>query len=88
VRSFLRLAGFYHCFIKDFSTIAVPLHELIKKGVLLHWGEAQQRSFKTLKEKLTHTSLLQLPDFDKTFELECDASGIGNGGVLMQNGKY
>jgi hypothetical protein len=56
--------------------------------VLLHWGEAQQRSFKTLKEKLTHTSLLQLPDFDKTFELECDASGIGNGGVLMQNGKY
>jgi hypothetical protein len=88
VRSFLRLAGFYHCFIKDFSTIVVPLHELIKKGVLFHWGEAQQRSFKTLKEKLTHTSLLQLSDFGKTFELECDTSGIGNGGVLMQNGKY
>jgi hypothetical protein len=29
-----------------------------------------------LKDKLTHAPLLQLSDFNKTFELECDASGI------------
>ena len=34
-----------------------------------------------LRDKLTHAPLLQLPDFNKTFELECDASGIGLGGV-------
>jgi hypothetical protein len=40
-----------------------------------------------LKDKLTHAPLLQLSNFNKTFELECDASGFGLGGVLLQDGK-
>jgi hypothetical protein len=40
-----------------------------------------------LKDKLTHAPLLQLPDFNKTFELECDASGIGLCDVLLQERK-
>jgi hypothetical protein len=73
--------------VRDFSTIATPLHELTKKGVLFHWGPAQGQAFDALKERLTSTPLLQLPDFGKTFELECDASGVGIGGLLMQEGK-
>jgi hypothetical protein len=87
LRSFLGLAGFYQCFVRDFSTIATPLNDLTKKGVPFYWGATQEHSFNTLIDKLTHAPLLQLPDFGKTFELECDASGIGIGGVLLQEGK-
>jgi hypothetical protein len=75
--------------VRDFSTIAAPLNELTKKGVPFYWGAAQEHSFNTLIDKLTRAPLLQLPDFGKTFELECDASGIGIGigGVLLQEGK-
>jgi hypothetical protein len=40
-----------------------------------------------MKDKLTHAPLIRLPDFNKTFELEYDASGIGLGGVLLQERK-
>jgi hypothetical protein len=73
--------------MRDFSTIAAPLNDLTNKGVLFHWGDAQDQDFNTLIDKLTHAPLLQLSDFGKTFELECDASGIGIGGVLLQEGK-
>jgi hypothetical protein len=73
--------------VRDFSTIAAPLNDLMKKGGLFCWGAAQDQAFHTLIDKLTHAPLLQLLDFGKTFELKCDASGIGIGGMLHQEGK-
>jgi hypothetical protein len=69
LRSFLDLAVFYRRFMRDFSTITTPLNDLIKKGVPFYWGAAQEYSFNTLIDKLTHAPLLQLPDFGKTFDL-------------------
>jgi hypothetical protein len=86
VRSFHGLAGFYRRFVKNFSTIACPLNELTNKNVPSVWGKAQQHAFDELKKCLTEAPFLVLPDFQQTFEIECDASGIGIGGVLMQNG--
>ncbi|WVZ80755.1 hypothetical protein U9M48_028208 [Paspalum notatum var. saurae] len=44
IRSFLGLAGFYRRFVRDFSSIAAPLHELTKKGVPFAWGDSQEEA--------------------------------------------
>jgi hypothetical protein len=63
--SFLGHAGFYRRFVRDFSTIAAHLNDLMKKDFLFHWGVAQDQAFHILIDKLTHAPLLQLPDFGK-----------------------
>jgi hypothetical protein len=83
LQSFLGLVEFYQHFVRDFSTITAPLNDLMKKGVPFHWGATQEHSFNTLIDKITHAPLLQHPNFGKSFELECDAIGIGIGGVLL-----
>ncbi|XP_060200325.1 uncharacterized protein LOC132628570 [Lycium barbarum] len=71
-------------FVRGFSSLAALLTEIIKKDQPFVWGKKQEEAFRILKEKLSSTPLLQLPNFEKILKIVCDASGVGIGAVLMQ----
>ncbi|GJW72493.1 putative reverse transcriptase domain-containing protein [Tanacetum coccineum] len=79
VRSFLGLAGYYRRFIENFSKIAKSLTILTQKCKTFDWGEEQELTFQTLKDKLCNAPVLALPDGLEDFVVYCDASGIGLG---------
>jgi hypothetical protein len=79
----LGLAGYYCRFIKDYGAIAKPLTLLLRKGAF-QWTERATRAFDALQQALTTALILQLPDFDQPFVVECDASGARVGAVLHQ----
>jgi hypothetical protein len=77
IRSFLGLAGYYQRFISDFSSIAKPMTELLKKGVKYEWSQKCEDAFHTLRQHLTTPNL----------DVYCDALGTGLGCVLMQDNR-
>jgi hypothetical protein len=87
IRSFLGLASYYRRFILDFSKIAKPMTERLKKGVKFSWAQKCEDVFHTLRAHLTTTPVLAQPDVSKPFDIYCDASRIGLGCVLMQDNR-
>ena len=87
VRSFLGLTGHYKRFVKGFSVIASSLTKLLRKGVKFEWSDKCQNSFEQLKEMLVEEPVLTQPTSGKEYTLYSDASSIGLGCVLMQDGK-
>ena len=87
IRSFLSLADYYRKFIQDFSKIAAPLTQLTRKEESFVWKDPCEQSFQRLKHCLTSAPVLTLPTGAGNFTVYCDASRVGLGCVLMQQGK-
>ncbi|XP_074313824.1 uncharacterized protein LOC141649020 [Silene latifolia] len=87
IQSFLGLAGYYRRFVHEFSKIAKPMTQFMKKESNFTWTEACESAFQELKTKLTTAHVLTLPEEGVEFDVYCDASKSGLGCVLMQKDK-
>ena len=84
VRSFLGFSNFYRKFISGYADVSRPLTDLTRKNQKWEWTEECQGAFDRLKEAFLGKPVLQIPDKEKPFILETDASKYASGAVLMQ----
>ncbi|XP_050402703.2 retrovirus-related Pol polyprotein from transposon 297 isoform X1 [Patella vulgata] len=82
---FLGMAGYYRKFCPNFSVIANPMTDLLKKDAKFIWSNQCAKAFDKLKAILITSPILIIPDFTKQFKLSVDASDTGAGSVLSQN---
>lgn len=88
IRSFLGLVGYYRRFIQNFAKVVQPFTKRLKKGIKIDLNDPDYlQAFHQCKELLTNAPILIYPDFEKTFHVTTDASGVSLGGVLSQNDK-
>ena len=89
VRSFHGLGSFYRKFIKNFSAVCNVITNTMRGDKQeFKWTHGADKSFEALKQKVAKLPILAFPNFNKVFQVECDASGSAIRVVLIQEGKH
>ena len=84
VQSFLGFTNFYQRFIEEFSHITWPLFNLTKADSVFKWSSEEKLAFDTLRDRITSTLILALPDNSRPYCVEADSSDFTTGAVLSQ----
>ena len=87
LQQFWGLANYFRKFIMGWANLVAPLQTLLKKTVPFIWTQDCETAFAGLKNALCNAPVLALPDLDRPFEVICDACGVGQGAVLLQDGR-
>ncbi|CAI7878626.1 unnamed protein product [Closterium sp. NIES-53] len=85
LQQFLGYANYYNRFVPQYAKIATLLTNLLKKNTPFKWEDVHQQAMEQLKTALTTAPVLILPDPEKDYVIEADASDQAVGAVLMQD---
>ncbi|GJP43004.1 hypothetical protein CLOM_g2514 [Closterium sp. NIES-68] len=85
LQQFFGFANCYNRFVPQYTKIAAPLTNLLKKNTPYNWEPRHQEAVEQLKQALTSASVIILPDPERDFVIEADASEQAVGAVLMQD---
>lgn len=84
VLRFVCLASYFRRFVPNFSSVAKPLYELVKKNAVFKFNEEEYEAFEALKQRLASKPVLAIFSPTAETELHCDASASGFGAILLQ----
>ena len=84
LRKALGLFNWFRKYIANYSAMASPLQELLRKGVTFTWTDEHSREFEHLKRSLVSSPVLAFPDFRSQFRIAVDTSSRGIGYMLYQ----
>jgi transposase InsO family protein len=91
LRSFLGLANYFRRFVRNYSTIAAPLYGLTSDAAHDYtwdaWRPVELHAFNAMKVALTSPPVLAVPDPNRPYTVMSDASDLGCGAVLLQDGR-
>ncbi|GJP47147.1 hypothetical protein CLOM_g6374 [Closterium sp. NIES-68] len=85
LQQFLGFANYYNRFVPQYAKLAAPLTNLLKKNTPYKWEPKHQEAVEQLKQALTSAPVLILPDPERDYVIEADASDQAVGAVLMQD---
>ncbi|GJP73421.1 hypothetical protein CLOP_g4136 [Closterium sp. NIES-67] len=85
LQQFLGFANYYNRFVPQYAKLAAPLTNLLKKNTPYKWETKHQEAVEQLKQALTSAPVLILPDLERDYVIEADASDQAVGAVLMQD---
>jgi hypothetical protein len=87
VRVFCGMSNYYRRHIRDYSTIAEPLYNLMRQKTKFVWSQDCDRAFETLRSRLITAPILMLPSNELPIIVDTDASDTGLGAVLSMVSK-
>ena len=87
LQSFVELCNYLSCYVPHLTDVLSPLRALTVKSIEFKWEQLHNKTFKKVKQAIANSCMLQYFNSEDPIVIQVDASSIGVGIALMQQGR-